>query len=196
LPDIISPPALTPADKSPQASVYVWDLPLRIFHWSLAACILVAWLSANVFETLHRVAGYSTIALVVFRVSWGFAGSRHARFNRVLPLLRAVPHYLWKLSRGRAGGYIGLNPAGAAMLVASLALVMISAISGWMQITLRFFGVDWVETLHTWSSYSVLVLAAIHIAGVVYASVLQRQNLPAAMVTGRKQRRTFRFPKR
>jgi cytochrome b len=196
LPDIISQSALTPADKSPQASVYVWDLPLRIFHWSLAACIVVAWLSANVFETLHRVTGYSTIALVVFRLAWGFAGSRHARFNRVLPLLRAMPRYLWKLSQGRAGGYIGLNPAGTAMLVASLALVMISAISGWMQITLRFFGVDWVEQLHTWSSYSVLVLAAIHIAGVVYASVLQRQNLPAAMLTGRKRRRVFRFPKR
>ena len=187
---------MTPADENSRASVYVWDLPLRIFHWSLAACIVVAWLSANVFETLHRLAGYSTIALVVFRLGWGFAGARHARFNRVLPLLRATPRYLWKLSRGRAGGYIGLNPAGAAMLVASLALVLVSAISGWMQITLRFFGVDWVETLHTWSSYSLLVLAAIHIAGVVFASVLQRQNLPAAMVTGRKQRRTFRFPKR
>ncbi len=100
------------------------------------------------------------------------------------------------MSKGRAGGYIGLNPAGTAMLVASLALVLISAISGWMQITLRFFGVDWVEQLHTWSSYSLLVLAAIHIVGVVFASVLQRQNLPAAMLTGRKRRRTFRFPKR
>ena len=147
---------MTPADENPRASVYVWDLPLRIFHWSLAACIVVAWLSANVFETLHRVAGYSTIALVVFRLAWGFAGSRHARFNRVLPLLRDSPRYLLKMSKGRAGGYIGLNPAGAAMLVASLALVLISAISGWMQITLRFFGVDWVEQLHTWSSYSVL----------------------------------------
>ena len=187
---------MTPADESPQASVYVWDLPLRIFHWSLAACIVIAWLSANVFETLHRVAGYSTIALVAFRLLWGFVGSRHARFDRTVPLLRAAPRYLWKMSGGRAGGYIGLNPAGTAMLVASLALVLISAISGWMQITLRFFGVDWVEALHTWSSYSVLVLAAIHIVGVVFASVLQRQNLPAAMLTGRKQRRTFRFPKR
>ncbi len=185
----------TPADRPPQAFVHVWDLPLRIFHWSLAACIVTAWLSANVFETLHRVAGYSTIVLVAFRLMWGLFGPRYARFDRLLPLLRAAPRYLMRFSRGRAGGYIGLNPAGAAMLVASLALVLISAISGWMQITIRFFGVDWVEELHTWSSYSLLVLAAIHVLGVVAASVLQRQNLPAAMLTGRKRRRSLRFPK-
>lgn len=185
-----------PADRSPQAYVYVWDLPLRIFHWSLAVCIVTAWLSANVFETLHRVAGYSAIALVVFRLLWGFFGSRYARFDKLPRLLAAAPRYLARFSKGRAGGYIGLNPAGAMMLVTSLALVLISAISGWMQITIRFFGVDWVEQLHTWSSYAVLGLAAIHILGVVIASVLQQQNLPAAMLTGRKRQRGFRFPKR
>ena len=82
------------------------------------------------------------------------------------------------------------------MLVASLALVLVSAISGWMQITLRFFGVEWVEVLHTWSSYAVLVLAGIHIIGVGLASVLQRQNLLSAMINGRKQRMVYRFPKR
>ena len=81
-----------------------------------------------------------------------------------------------ELGRGRPGGHVGLNPAGAAMLVGSLVLVLVSAFSGWMQITLRFFGVDWVQELHTWSSYAVLVLAAIHIMGVALASVLQRQN--------------------
>jgi cytochrome b len=65
-----------------------------------------------------------------------------------------------------------------------------------MQITIRFFGVDWVEEVHTWSSYAVLVLAAIHVLGVGVASVLQRQNLPAAMLHGRKRRRSYRFLKR
>lgn len=188
--------ASAPADESRQAPVYVWDLPLRIFHWSFAACIVTAWLSANVFETLHRIAGYSTIALVAFRLVWGLIGPRYARFGKLLPLLRATPRYLWRLRHGRAGGYIGLNPAGAAMLVASLVLVLMSATSGWMQITIRFFGIDWVEKLHTWSSYSVLALAAIHVLGVVAASVLQKQNLPAAMITGKKRRRPYRFPKR
>lgn len=178
------------ADEHPQTFIYVWDLPLRLFHWSLAACIVVAWLSANVYETLHRVAGYSTIALVAFRLVWGLIGSRYSRFDKLPRLLRAAPGYFRKLLHGRAGGYIGLNPAGALML-ASLALVLISAISGWMQITLRFFGVEWVQELHTWSSYSVLVLAAFHVLGVGLASLLQRQNLPVAMITGKKRRRGY-----
>ena len=186
----------TPADKNPQASVYVWDLPIRLFHWSLAACIVVAWLSANVYETLHRIAGYSTIALVAFRLAWGLIGSRYARFDGLLALLRAAPRYLRKLGQGRAGAYIGLNPAGAAMLVVSLSLVLISAISGWLQITIRFFGVEWVEELHIWSSYSVLVLVALHVVGVGVASMLQRRNLTIAMISGRKQRQSYRFPKR
>ncbi|MCX7309403.1 MAG: cytochrome B, partial [Afipia sp.] len=80
-------------------------------------------------------------------------------------------------------------------LVASLFLVLISASSGWLQITIRFFGVEWVQELHTWSSYAVLVLAGIHILGVGLATLLQGQNLLAAMITGRKQRRTYRFAK-
>lgn len=181
----------TPADINPQAFIHVWDLPLRLFHWLLAICIVVAWLSANVYETLHRVAGYSTIALVAFRLMWGLIGSRHSRFDKLPRLLRAAPRYVWKLLHGRAGGYIGLNPAGALMLVLSLALVLISAFSGWMQITLRFFGVEWVQELHTWSSYSLLALAAFHVIGVVAASILQRQNLPAAMISGWKRRRSY-----
>ena len=81
------------------------------------------------------------------------------------------------------------------MLVTSLMLVLVSAISGWLQITIRFFGVEWVEALHTWSSYAVLVLAGIHVAGVGLASLLQGQNLLAAMINGKKKRQSYRFPK-
>ena len=81
------------------------------------------------------------------------------------------------------------------MLVTSLMLVLVSAISGWLQITIRFFGVEWVEALHTWSSYAVLVLAGIHVAGVGLASLLQGQNLLAAMINGGKKRQSYRFPK-
>jgi cytochrome b len=91
--------------------------------------------------------------------------------------------------QGRTGGYVGLNPAGAAMLVASLGLTLTSGISGWMQITVRFFGIEWVQTLHTWSSYALLALAGVHILGVAVVSIMQRQNLVVAMFTGKKKRR-------
>lgn len=76
------------------------------------------------------------------------------------------------------------------MLVASLGLTLISGVSGWMQVSVRFFGVAWVQVLHTWSSYALLVLAGVHILGVVAVSILQRQNLVAAMFTGKKKRKS------
>jgi len=75
------------------------------------------------------------------------------------------------------------------MLVASLSLTLISGVSGWMQITVRFFGVAWVQVLHTWSSYALLALAGLHILGVAMVSIMQRQNLVVAMFTGKKKRR-------
>ena len=77
------------------------------------------------------------------------------------------------------------------MLVASLGLTLISGISGWMQITVRFFGVAWVQVLHTWSSYALLALAAVHVLGVAMVSIMQRQNLVVAMFTGKKKRRSL-----
>jgi len=178
----------TEGDHS-RSHVHVWDLPLRIAHWSLAASIVVAWLSAVVFDSLHRAAGYAAIVLVLFRIVWGFVGPDSARLNRLTFLLPNTTRFLRRLMRGRTGGYVGLNPAGAAMLVASLSLTLISGISGWMQVTVRFFGIEWVQVLHTWSSYALLALAAVHIMGVAVVSIMQRQNLVVAMFTGKKKRR-------
>jgi cytochrome b len=75
------------------------------------------------------------------------------------------------------------------MSVALLALLLVSAISGWMQITERFFGVDWVEKVHTYSSNLVLILAAVHVLGVLLMCALQKENLVRAMITGRKRDR-------
>jgi cytochrome b len=173
--------------QSPR-SIPVWDAPLRLWHWTLAAFVLVAWFTPNRYDGLHRFAGYVVIGLLVFRAGWGIFGTRHSRFRRLLPRLRAFPSYLWGLRRGRTGRYLGLNPAGAAMLVALLATLAISAVTGAMQVTVRFFGVWWVEDTHAYSSDAVIVLVIVHVIGTILMSCLQRENLPRAMITGRKRR--------
>ena len=75
------------------------------------------------------------------------------------------------------------------MSVALLVLLAVSTISGWMQITERFFGVDWVEKLHTWSSNLVLILVVVHVLGVLLMCALQKENLVRAMITGKKRAR-------
>ena len=183
----LAPPS--PERSDAPATVAVWDLPLRIFHWALAASVLIAYFSANVFDTVHEIAGYTVLGLIVFRLVWGFAGTRHSRFRSFVRPLRAVLRYLWHLAHGQTGRYLGLNPAGAAMTVALLALLAISTISGWMQITQRFFGVEWVEQVHTYSSNLVMILVVVHVLGVVLMCALQKENLVRAMITGKKRER-------
>ena len=149
--------------------------------------MLAAYFSANVFDTVHELSGYTVLGLLVFRLIWGFAGPRYSRFSNFVQPPRVVLRYLRQLVHGNASRYLGHNPAGAAMTVALLALLAIATISGWMQLTERFFGVTWVEVVHTWSSNLVLILVAMHVLGVLTMCALQRENLVRAMITGRKR---------
>jgi cytochrome b len=167
-------------------TILVWDWPLRLWHWTLALFVLTAWFTPNRHDGLHRAAGYAVISLLLFRLAWGFLGTRHSRFRRLGRRLRAAPAFLRNLGRGHTGRYLGLNPAGAAMMVALLLVLGVSALTGAMQVTVRFFGVWWVEDTHAYASDAVIVLVMLHVAGVAIVSRLQRNNLVRAMVTGRK----------
>ena len=178
------------ARRAASRVVQVWDLPLRLWHWALAIAVLVAWITPNSHDRLHRLAGYSVIGLLVFRLIWGFAGTRYSRFRMLGVRLRAAPRYIWNLRRGITGRYIGLNPAGTVMLLAMLVLLAVSAITGAMQVTVSFFGVWWVEDTHAYASDAVMILVLLHVAGVVAMGWLQRQSLVRAMFTGRKRIRS------
>ncbi|WP_315768754.1 MULTISPECIES: cytochrome b/b6 domain-containing protein [unclassified Bradyrhizobium] len=167
-------------------TVQVWDLPLRLWHWMLAVLVLIAWVTPNVYDGLHRIAGYAILGLLAFRLIWGIIGTRHSRFRSLRARLRATPAYLWNLRRGKTGRYLGLNPAGTAMQLALLLLLIVSAMTGAMQVTVRFFGIWWVEDTHEVTSYLLIPLVVLHVAGVVLVSRLQRENLARAMLTGRK----------
>ena len=173
-------------DPDPAETVQVWDLPLRLWHWWLAVLVIVAWVTPNVHDGLHRLAGYAILGLLAFRLIWGIIGTRHSRFRSLGARLRATPAYLWNLRRGKTGRYLGLNPAGTAMQLALLLLLIVSAVTGAMQVTVRFFGVWWVEDTHEVTSYLLIPLVVLHVAGVVLVSRLQRENLARAMLTGRK----------
>src|SRR5262249_12372337 len=155
----------------------VWDVTLRLCHWALAASVLVAWFTANVYDSVHEIAGYVALGLVAFRTLWGFVGPRYARFRNFVPTPGVLLSYLRDLARGRPARYLGHNPAGAAMTVLLLVALAIATASGWMQLTQRFFGVTWVEVVHTYSSNLVLVLAIVHLLGVLLMCRLQKENL-------------------
>lgn len=165
--------------------VLVWDPLLRLFHWSLVAAFTIAFL-AEEGESWHNGAGYVVLGLLAFRLAWGFVGPRYARFSDFMPTPRRVLGYLRGLLHGRPERHLGHNPAGAVMILFLLATLLVAAGSGALMVTDRFWGVEWVEELHEVASYAALVLVGIHVLGVAVSSLLHRENLVRAMITGRK----------
>ena len=172
-----------------EPTVQVWDRFVRLFHWSMASLVLIAFLTTDDARWLHELAGYLVLVLIAARVAWGVIGTRHALFISFIAGPRAVLRYLGLLRAGRAPRYIGHNPAGGAMILALLLLLAIVAGSGWLSETDAYFGVPWVDHLHHYSAHLLLVLVGLHVAGVVVSSWLHRENLVLAMITGRKRSR-------
>ena len=180
---------INPAHPNAPGFIFVWDWPLRAIHWGLVIAVVVAWFTPNTYDTTHRVAGYSVMILIVLRIVWGFAGTRYSRFQRYRHFPFVIPRYLRDLLRGRPGRYVGLNPAGILMAIALLLSLAVSAVTGWLQVTEKYFGIAWVQDLHTVSSYLVAVLAVMHLASVLIVGRMQRANLILSMITGWKRRR-------
>ena len=182
--------------------VKVWDPLVRIFHWSLVAAFAVAYFSSeDEWLGLHSVAGYIVLALVLFRLVWGFVGPRHARFSDFLYRPSVVMQYLKQVLSFRAPRYIGHNPAGGAMIVALLASLLITTVFG-----LAVYGAEEgagplaaalagvsksrahaLEEIHEFFANFTVVLIFAHVAGVVLESLLHRENLVRAMFTGYKR---------
>ncbi|SOD95446.1 cytochrome b/b6 domain-containing protein [Caenispirillum bisanense] len=163
----------------------VWDPLVRLFHWSLVATMATAYLADDQ-AAIHNAAGYVALALIGFRLLWGFVGGRHARFSDFVRGPGAVLAYVRSLASGHPERHIGHNPAGGAMILLLLAAVFVTAGSGALMVTDRFWGVGWIETLHEGAADAVLGLVVVHLLGVVVSSLLHRENLVRAMITGRK----------
>lgn len=167
-------------------NVLVWDLPVRIFHWLMALSFAGAFLTAESerWRLVHVTLGYTVAGLVVFRLLWGLAGTRHARFASFVRGPKAVVRYLRSLLSGRPEQHVGHNPAGALAIVALLGLALLVTAAGWA--TYNEVGGEWLEDLHEGAANAMLALVGLHIAGVVLSSFLHRENLVRAMIDGHK----------
>jgi cytochrome b len=169
-------------------TVAVWDPWVRVLHWTLAASVLVAWFTHQGAGWLHLAAGYTALAAVAARVVLGLVSrSEHARFSSFVRPVSATWAYARDVLGRREERFIGHNPLGGWMIVALLLTVAVSAGSGWLYTTDRFWGVAWVGDLHAYSSDLLPWLIALHLAGVVFTSWRHRENLITAMVFGRKR---------
>ena len=179
---------MTQDNTSPSHRIAVWDIPVRLFHWSLVAAIAVAFLSSeedSLLASWHIAAGWIAAVLIAFRLSWGFLGGRHARFSNFVRPAAVIPHIRGLLS-GKAERSVGHNPLGG---MAVLALLGGTAAVAWTGVQLTGAGGN--EDLHEAFAYGLLGLIVVHVIGVIVMSVMTRDNLVRAMVTGTKAAADF-----
>jgi cytochrome b len=173
--------------REPRRTVRVWDAAVRVLHWSLVLTVAAAWLTRHSPGRWHEWLGYATLAIVAARVAWGFLGSGHARFSDFLHSLPVTVRYARDVLGKCEARFLGHNPLGGWMVVALLSMVVLVGFTGWLYTTDRYWGVPWVEALHSTLSDVLFVFVALHIAGVFFTSARHRENLVAAMLHGDKR---------
>jgi cytochrome b len=178
--------------------IQVWDPLIRIFHWSLVVFFALAYFLEDASTNLHSYAGYTIALLLLFRLVWGFIGTEHARFENFPMSPASSLAYLQDMYRGTASRHLGHNPAGTLMVLVLLLSLVICVFTGISLLALEGSGPlagtgvrDWsgglLVKLHDLSATFTLVLAIIHILGVLLTSKRLGENLVAAMITGNKR---------
>ena len=165
---------------------FVWDIFIRIFHWSLVICFIANAFFTNPEKATHHIVGYCVAFLIGFRLVWGFIGSPHARFKNFPISASSSLEQAKEMLSGQTQVHAGHSPLGALMIYNFILTFIGIVITGYAMTTLYFFGVAWVEDTHrllvTWAEISV----ALHIAAVFFESHRLKINLIASMLTGHK----------
>ncbi len=183
--------------------ITVWDRFVRLFHWLLVGGFFTAYLVEDDWLGAHVWAGYLVFSLVVLRIAWGLVGSEHARFADFVRRPREVLGYLKSTLAGRARRYLGHNPAGGVMVIALMGSLLTTTVLGMLLLgtepgnALHGFvaqiglageaGEEALEETHEFFANFTLALIGLHVLGVLFSSLLHRENLVRAMVTGRKR---------
>ena len=177
-------------------TIRVWDLPIRLFHWLLVLCIAGSLISANLDGSAiewHAYFGYSVLILLIFRIIWGFVGSRHARFATFFPQRAAIVSYL----QGKSPRFLGHNPVGALSVFALLLVLSIQVFTGlFVDDEIAFQGplsryvpnavVSFLSGIHEGNQVVIYTLLTIHIAAIWYYKKFKGEDLLTPMFSGDK----------
>lgn len=168
--------------------VKVWDWPTRLGHWILAISFIVAYVTAESerWRLVHVISGCAVLGIVLFRLVWGFVGSRYARFSEFLTSPQRAFSYLKSYLPGSAKSthYLGHNPAGGWAVVLLLLNAGLAAISGLL--AYHYTDMKNIGELHELFSNAALAMVGVHLLGVVVSSWVHKENLVKAMFTGIK----------
>jgi len=178
--------------------VRVWDAPTRLFHWAIVILLGLSWLTeSRGWMALHFLSGYSIIALLLFRVAWGFVGSETARFAHFVKSPIVALRQLARVRRREPDTAIGHNAAGGWMVLVMLALLGVQAATGLCANDdvdtegplFKYVGKDWSDWLshiHAVNFRIIEIAVALHIVAILIYLGVKRHDLVRPMITGRK----------
>jgi cytochrome b len=181
--------------------VPVWDIPTRLFHWSLAALVATSWATAELgWLNAHFLSGYVILSLLLFRLGWGLIGSQSARFSDFLKGPRAALEHIreMRLPARHAPPVLGHNPLGGWMVMTLLLILLVQAVSGLFTsddimvdgpLVTHASGaaVKLLSTVHRLGFNLIMVLVATHVGVVMVYLHVRKENLIRPMVTGHKE---------
>jgi cytochrome b len=186
--------------SEPRRSGLVWDLPVRVMHWTLVLAVAGAWASQKLpgdWFKYHVWCGYTVLVVAVTRIVWGFIGTRHARFANFVKGPAAVVGYARALIRGVGTGVTGHNPLGALMVLALLAMLLAQAVTGLfandeISNSGPLFGYVSVDrsnaltSLHSTLANILLAAISLHVLAAFAYLFIKRDDLIRPMFTGRR----------
>ena len=180
--------------------VPIWDLPVRLFHWSLVVLLAISWATAQIGGNAmiyHLWSGYAVLTLVLFRLLWGCWGSTHARFNDFVRGPCAAIRYAQALLQGETPLYPGHNPLGGWMVILLLLVLSLQAgtglfanddifIEGPLYPWVSKAGSDFLTRIHKLNFDVLLILISLHVLAALFYLFGKHENLILPMLTGRK----------
>jgi cytochrome b len=178
----------------------VWDIPVRLFHWLLVLCLFGQWLTAEVLEDamdIHFYIGYFTLGLIIFRLIWGFVGTKYAKFNSFIAGPKAMSTYLRSVISKQHTFSIGHNSVGGLILPGVIILVGLQAISGLFTTDDIVYSGPYyasadtdLQQLMQWLHHNVfdilLAIIGLHLVAIGWYLVFLKHNLIRPMLDGKK----------
>ena len=178
-------------------NVFVWDAPVRVFHWLLLALVLIAWFTGEGegnAAAIHRYAGEAIAGLLVFRLIWGFVGGEHARFANFVAGPSAIAAHVRDLASRAPKRHLGHNPLGGFavfLLLLTLGVIVLTGLFSGAEENAGPFAGMWgleLSEVHEAAFRVLQALVVVHVLGVLIETVRAKDALVPAMITGLRPR--------
>ena len=174
----------------------VWDLPLRVFHWTLVIAVIGAVVSAKAdIMWLHERFGLTIMGLIGFRLIWGVFGGYYARFAQFMTSPKTAVAEIWNLLKPQNNVSLGHSAAAGYAVIALLSILGYLTLTGSMSNDDVLFDgplahlapswSNWATKLHNIGEPLLLSMVALHIGAILFYKYVKKRNLTMPMINGR-----------